>query len=38
VLEIRANVAVEGEDQSVNRTGSHTTKVRTGLPASSAIM
>src|SRR5216683_403911 len=33
VTEILAKVAVEGDDQSVNSTGSQTTKVRTCLPA-----
>ena len=38
VTEILARVAVEGDDQSVNNTGSQTTKVRTCLPARSAKM
>src|SRR5579883_10079 len=38
VLEIRASAAVEGDDQSVNSTGSHTTKIFTGFAAKSAIM
>src|SRR5258708_19946624 len=33
VTETLARVAVEGDDQSVNSTGSQTTKVRTCLPA-----
>src|SRR6266852_4346910 len=36
--EILARVAVEGDDQSVNSTGSQTTNVRTCLPARSAKM
>src|SRR5260370_29787104 len=38
VTEILARVAVQGDDQSVNNTGSQTTKVRTCLPARSAKM
>src|SRR5260370_35135180 len=38
ITETLASVAVEGDDQSVNNTGSQTTKVRTCLPARSARM
>src|SRR6266700_4222220 len=38
VTEILDRVVVEGEDQSVKRTGSQITKVRTCLPARSARM
>jgi hypothetical protein len=38
VFEIRPGVAVEGDDQSVNNTGSHTTTPPAGLSANPVIM